>query len=156
MIDPLMLLGAIVALVGGIGAVGARQLMRAVAFLTLLFIGLAGLFGALGAPYLAAAQLFLFVGGVVTLLALAFGSTATPVARGTAIVTAAVALLGALVGAAVLPSIPDAGTTVAIADLARALFVLYGPALEVVLLIILSAVIGVGYILADDQREGHR
>jgi NADH-quinone oxidoreductase subunit J len=157
MVDLAIALGvtsAALALVGGIGAICARRLMRAVASLALLFIGLAGLFGSLGAPYLAAAQLFLFVGGVVTLLALAFGSTTTPVTRGTFFITTGIALVGILIGTRILPTITDAGTSVTPAQLAQALFVTYAPALEVALLIILSAVIGVGYLLSG-EREQH-
>lgn len=151
----LTILSAAVALLGGIGAVSARQLMRAVASLALLFIGLAGLFGLLGAPYLAAAQLFLFVGGVVTLLALAFGSVHTPITRGTVWIAAAIALLGILVGSAVLPTFTDMGAEVTPAQAAAMLFSSYGPLLAIALLVILSGVIGIGYVLAE-RAEGRK
>jgi NADH-quinone oxidoreductase subunit J len=151
----LALLSALVAIAGGIGAVSARQLMRAVASLTLLFLGLAGLFGLLGAPYLAAAQLFLFVGGVVTLLALAFGSVHTPITRGTVWIAIAIALLGILVGSALMPSFADAGTLVEPSHAAGVFFARYGPLLAVALLIILSGIISVGYVLAE-RAEGRK
>lgn len=151
----LTLVSAAAAIVGGIGAVSARRLMRAVASLALLFAGLAGLFGLLGAPYLAAAQLFLFVGGVVTLLALAFGSTHTPVAHGTALVTIGVAAVGVLLGVLTFPATQDTGVSVSVQEVAHALFVQYGPALQVALLIILSGVLGIAYLLGE-RTEAQR
>lgn len=149
----LVVVSALLAIVGGVTAVSARRLMRSVASLALLFVGVAGLFGALGAPYLAAAQLFLFVGGVVTLLALAFGSTATPLVRGRAYLATGALLFGLLIGAWFLPPLQDAGMVISAHAVAAALFVNYGPALEIALLIILSGVISIGYVLDEDTRR---
>lgn len=55
-------------LAGALGAVLARDLVRAVLALGVALVGMAGLYALLEAPYLAAIQLLVYVGGVLTVV----------------------------------------------------------------------------------------
>jgi NADH:ubiquinone oxidoreductase subunit 6 (subunit J) len=59
---------AAAALAGAVGAVTSRDLVRAVMALGVALVGIAGLYGLLQAPYLAAIQLLVYVGGVLTVV----------------------------------------------------------------------------------------
>lgn len=59
---------ALVTLGGGIGVVLARNLFRAALFLLLSLFGVAGLFVLLSAPFLAAVQVLIYMGGIAILI----------------------------------------------------------------------------------------
>ena len=140
---------AALCVLGGIVALEAKQLMRGVLGLATFFLGIAILFGLQGAWFLAIGQLFLFVGGVVTLLALAFNAvpppSVPPPMRGGWLLALAVGVLLAYAfrGVGAAPGLPTD-------ELARGFFTTYGWALHAGLLLLFSAVIGAQYLLEDD------
>lgn len=142
-------LSAAIALGGAVYAVGARHLMRGVLGLAIAFVGVAGLFGAMGAWYLAAGQVFLFVGGVVTLFVLAFSTVPLPIQKSEALGAAAVAVAALVTLAAMLPR-PQAGEAPQLAALAADLFLRYGLVVNAALLLLLAALLGAHYLMEDE------
>jgi NADH:ubiquinone oxidoreductase subunit 6 (subunit J) len=67
-------------LAGALVAVTARDLVRAVLALGVALAGMAGLYGLLQAPYLAAIQLLVYVGGVLTVVLFGILLTRRPTA----------------------------------------------------------------------------
>ncbi len=59
---------SLIALAGGVGVVAARNLFRAALFLLLSLFGVAGLFVLLAAPFLAAIQILVYMGGIAILI----------------------------------------------------------------------------------------
>lgn len=59
---------ALVTLAGGLGVVLARNLFRAALLLLLSLFGVAGLFVLLAAPFLAAVQILIYMGGIAILI----------------------------------------------------------------------------------------
>jgi NADH-quinone oxidoreductase subunit J len=59
---------AVITLAGGVGVVVARNLFRAALFLLLSLFGVAGLFVLLAAPFLAAVQILIYMGGIAILI----------------------------------------------------------------------------------------
>lgn len=150
MIDVYLVLGALAGIVGALAALHARELMRGILMLAVFFLGLAVLFARIGAPMLAAGQLFLFVGGVVTLFVLAFNTERNPrQSRGTAMGVAGFILVAGVL--AYLLPLQAAGAQVSLDDLAAIFFQQYGWVLNVMLLVLLSAVVGAQYVLEADR-----
>lgn len=139
----MLLLGAVVAL-------SARQLMRGILGLAVSFIGLAGLFWHLGAYYLAVGQIFLFVGGVVTLFVLAFNFCEPPLQPragwpGLLLALLVLASLGAFV-----PAWTGFPPAVELAELAQ-MFFGYGWALLAAFLLLFAGVIAAQYLLEVER-----
>lgn len=59
---------AVITLGGGLGVVMARNLFRAALLLLLSLFGIAGMFVLLAAPFLAAAQVLVYMGGIAILI----------------------------------------------------------------------------------------
>jgi NADH:ubiquinone oxidoreductase subunit 6 (subunit J) len=111
----LFALAAAAVLAGALAAVLARDLVRAVLGLGVTLAGMAGLYGLLEAPYLAAIQLLVYVGGVMTVLVFGVLLTRRPeedrvvVARGRVLPALVAALAFAVpVAIAVLGTAPPA------------------------------------------------
>jgi NADH-quinone oxidoreductase subunit J len=64
---PLFILLSLVALVGAAVVVGTRDIMRVVVGLGAMLLAVAGLFATIGLGFLAVAEVFLYVGGVLVL-----------------------------------------------------------------------------------------
>jgi len=143
--------GVLLSVGGAIWALRAKHLMRGVMGLTAFFIGLATLFGTLGAWYLAIGQLFLFVGGVVTLFVLAFNFAHTPLQNPGKMAGLVVTLL--LLGALglIIPPVLASGETSTLAEFASVFFSQYGWVLNAALLLLFSALIGAQYLLEVDE-----
>ncbi len=62
---------AVLTLGGAIGVVAARKLFHAALWMVLAFFGVAGLYILLEAPFFAALQLFIYIGGVAVLIVMA-------------------------------------------------------------------------------------
>ncbi len=56
---------------GAIGVVAARKLFHAALWMVLAFFGIAGLYMLLEAPFFAALQLFIYIGGIAVLIVMA-------------------------------------------------------------------------------------
>ena len=144
------ILGTVLALGGGAYALAARHLMRGVLGLTAVFLGVAVLFYGLGATYLAAGQLLLYVGGVVTLFVLAFNAARTPLQRARSVWGSLLALLAAATLALVLPTTASPAA-VPLRDLASTFFAGYGWALVVAIALLCASVIVAQYALEDES-----
>jgi NADH-quinone oxidoreductase subunit J len=133
---------------GALYAINAKQLMRGVLGLAVFFIGVAAFFGDMGAWYLAAGQLLLFVGGVVTLFVLAFNFTKPPTLANKRIGGIVVALAAAATMALFIPDVQP-GASPSFGVFATQFFVQYGLIINVVLLMLLGAIMGAQYLLED-------
>ncbi len=144
-------LALILIVLGAIAALEARELMRAVLGLAVFFLGVSVLFGLLGAWFFAVGQIFLFVGGVVTLFVLAFSST--DAARQSSLslspLLASLAVGGLLLwlssGLGSAPPIP-------LQVFSTVFFTKYGLALNTALLLLFSAVMTAQYVMSEDQE----
>ena len=137
------------AVLGGLYAISAQQLMRGVLGLAVFFAALAGIFGQLGAWYLAVGQLFLFVGGVVTLFVLAFNFTTVTISREKAFIPALLFVVVLAVISLFLPSSSPVPPEFSLAVFAKEFFASYGWFINLALLLLFSAIISAQYILED-------
>jgi NADH:ubiquinone oxidoreductase subunit 6 (subunit J) len=138
----------LLAAAGALYAISARQLMRGILGLALFFISIAGLFAGMGAWYLAAGQLFLFVGGVVTLFVLAFNFTKTPLYAGKSITAAFVCMIVLAIASTFLSAIAPVDVP-SIVGFGTVFFTQYGWVLNAALLLLFAALIGAQYLLED-------
>ena len=159
-----LLFGAAAAavLAGALGAVLARDLVRAVMALGVALAGMAGLYGLLQAPYLAAIQLLVYVGGVLTVVIFGVLLTRRPdddrvtVARGRAWPAAVAAAAFAVPVAIAVWSLPSSTATVAPESTASIGYRFVGEhlvAFEVISAVLLVAMIG-AIVLARRQDPG--
>ncbi len=163
---------ALLTLAGGLGVVLARNLFRAALLLLLSLFGVAGLFVLLAAPFLAAVQVLIYMGGITILIIFAVMLTRGMVrARNVfnvqwdlaAIISLAfLALVVFLLwqlqqggGAAFLSAPPVSGLENPIAALGTALVdpAQYMLPFEVASVLLAGALIGAIYIARDDEAE---
>ncbi|MDD9953345.1 MAG: NADH-quinone oxidoreductase subunit J [Candidatus Woesearchaeota archaeon] len=149
MTDVLTVISSLLCIVGALTSISAKEIMRGMLGLTVFFIGIAGFFGKLGAWYLAAGQLFLFVGGVVTLLVLAFSFTKTPASIIERFGSFAIAGIVTVALLFVLPLASVVYQPLELTDFAPFFFAQYGWVVNMALFLLLSAVIGAQYLLED-------
>jgi NADH:ubiquinone oxidoreductase subunit 6 (subunit J) len=149
MSEPLLLVTSSIAALGALYAINARQLMRGVLGLAVFFIALAMLFAQLGAWYLAVGQLFLFVGGVVTLFVLAFNFVRTPIQHSGSFWPWMVSMLALLSLALFLPFSFATPQGISLTTFAAEMFLQYGWILNLALLLLFSAIITSQYLLED-------
>ena len=156
-------LGGIALLILGasLGVVLARNLFHSVLWLALALVGTAGLFVLLHAEFLAAVQVLLYAGGVVTIVVFAImlterlvGSSLRQTNRGiVAGVAAAAAVFIGLAGTilrasrAAAPSAPELTTAV----LGHAVLTEWMLAFEVLGLLLLAALLGALYLARTDE-----
>ena len=149
MADALMASTAAIAALGALYAINAQQLMRGVLGLAVFFIALAGMLAQLGAWYLAVGQLFLFVGGVVTLFVLAFNFVRTPAQHRGRFWPWMVSMLALASLSLFLPFSFAAPQGIPLPVFAAELFLQYGWVLNLALLLLFSAIITSQYLLED-------
>lgn len=145
---------AAVTVLGAIGVVGSKNLVRAVMWLALTLIGTAVLYAELQAPFLAGVQVLTYVGGVATLMI--FGvmvtrkhaSSVAPAERASTVrgALAAIALFAVLAYAASKSGLDDLPARVAPAptteELALGLLDEHLVAFEAASLLLLAALVG--------------
>jgi NADH-quinone oxidoreductase subunit J len=151
-----------VALAGGVIAVGARNLYRAVMGLMLALAGVAALFLVQRAEFLAVIQVLVFVGGISVLIMFALilvEREGSPMEAGVnramvpAAAATAVVLAGAVIYAVIkspLGSAPPSG--VSARDLGEALLNRYLVPFEAVSLLLLAALVG-ALLIARERKD---
>jgi NADH-quinone oxidoreductase subunit J len=155
-------LGGVAALVLGasLGVVLSRNLFHSVLWLALALVGTAGLFVLLHAEFLAAVQVLLYAGGVVTIVVFAImlterlvGETLRQTNRG--IVAGAVAAAAVFVGlAGTILRAPRAATPTAdltTAALGKALLTEWVLAFEVLGVLLVAALLGALYLARTED-----
>jgi NADH:ubiquinone oxidoreductase subunit 6 (subunit J) len=152
MMDLSLVLWSVVAAGGALYAIGARHLMRGVLGLAVFFLSLTALFALLGAWYLAIGQLFLFVGGVVTMFVLAFNTAKTDIhpGKGVGATLMALAVLGTMT--LFLPGNVASVKAQTVTGFAAAFFG-YGWIINIAFLLLLAAVIGAQHFLEDRMEH---
>ena len=152
---------AVVVLGASLGVVLARNLFHSVLWLALALVGTAGLFVLLHAEFLAAVQVLLYAGGVVTIVVFAImlterlvGSSLTQTNRG--IVAGAVAAAAVFIGLAgtILRAVPPAvapAPQLTTASLGRAVLTEWVLAFEVLGLLLLAALVGALYLARTEE-----
>jgi NADH-quinone oxidoreductase subunit J len=152
---------AVVVLGASLGVVLARNLFHSVLWLALALVGTAGLFVMLHAEFLAAVQVLLYAGGVVTIVVFAImlterlvGSSLTQTNRG--IVAGAVAAAAVFIGLAgtILRAVPPAvapAPQLTTASLGRAVLTEWVLAFEVLGLLLLAALVGALYLARTEE-----
>jgi NADH-quinone oxidoreductase subunit J len=152
---------AVVVLGASLGVVLARNLFHSVLWLALALVGTAGLFVMLHAEFLAAVQVLLYAGGVVTIVVFAImlterlvGSSLTQTNRG--IVAGAVAAAAVFIGLAgtILRAVPPAvapAPQLTTALLGRAVLTEWVLAFEVLGLLLLAALLGALYLARTEE-----
>jgi NADH-quinone oxidoreductase subunit J len=152
---------ALVVLGASLGVVLARNLFHSVLWLALALVGTAGLFVLLHAEFLAAVQVLLYAGGVVTIVVFAImlterlvGSSLRQTNRGIAAgaTTAAAVFIGVAwtilrASRAETPAAPELTTAV----LGRAVLTEWMLAFEVLGLLLLAALLGALYLARTDE-----
>lgn len=149
MSDPTLAILGVIAAASALYAISAQQLMRGVLGLAIFFLALAGIFGILGAWYLAVGQLFLFVGGVVTLFVLAFNFTRTPLSNGKGVVAAFICMVALAALTLYLPPSWSPATAPTLEQFGTMFFTQYGWVLNIALLLLFAAVMGAQYFMED-------
>jgi len=164
---------ALLTLAGGLGVVLTRNLFRAALFLLLSLFGVAGLFVLLAAPFLAAVQVLIYMGGIAILIIFAVMLTQGMVQARKVFneqwdlaAILSLAFLGLVVvllwqmqqgdGAALLTGVPPAsGLENPIAALGAALVdpAQYMLPFEVASVLLAGALIGAIYIAREDEAE---
>ena len=151
---------AILVLAASLGVVLARNLFHSVLWLAVALVGTAGLFLLLHAEFLAAVQVLLYAGGVVTIVVFAImlterlvGSSLTQTNRG--ILAGAVAAAAVFVGLAgtILRAgrpVPPPAPTLTTAALGRAVLTEWVLAFEVLGVLLLAALLGALYLARTD------
>jgi NADH:ubiquinone oxidoreductase subunit 6 (subunit J) len=143
-----LLITSVIAISGALYALFAKHLMRGVLGLAVFFAALAGLFAQMGAWYVAVGQLFLFVGGVITLFVLAFNFTKTPLQVEKGILGIVLMLAVLMMLSLFLPESAEPGS-VAFNEFGLAFFTHYGWIVNVVLLLAFSALLGAQYLMEE-------
>lgn len=148
-------------LAGAVYVVLAREVMSVVLGLGTVLLGLAGLFAYHGFGFLALAQLFLYVGGVMVLFLFAImlvhrsdGGTPSMANRPDPLFIAASAALGLLVLAMLGPAAPK-GVSAGAGGPSQIAAVLLGemlPQFEAVGVLLLIALVAVVLVMAGDRR----
>lgn len=164
---------ALITLAGGVGVVLVRNLFRAALFLLLSLFGVAGLFVLLAAPFLAAVQILIYMGGIAILIIFAVMLTrgmvtARDVYNQQWDLAAVVAIAFLAMMVFVLVQMQQGGTAMAaaiaapgaVADNATAQLgaALVDPAqymlpFEVASVLLAGALVGAIYIARDDEAE---
>jgi len=152
---------AVVVLGASLGVVLARNLFHSVLWLALALVGTAGLFLLLHAEFLAAVQVLLYAGGVVTIVVFAImlterlvGSSLVQTNRG--IVAGAVAAAAVFVGLAgtilrATPSPLPPSPALTTAALGRAVLTEWVLTFEVLGLLLLAALLGALYLARTEE-----
>ena len=152
---------AIVVLGASLGVVLARNLFHSVLWLALALVGTAGLFLLLRAEFLAAVQVLLYAGGVVTIVVFAImlterlvGSSVRQTNRG--IVAGAVAAAAVFAGLAAtilraMSPAPAPAPALTTAALGRAVLTEWVLAFEVLGLLLLAALLGALYLARTEE-----
>ena len=149
--NALTIISILLTVCGALYALSARHLMRGVLGLSLFFLGIAGFFGELNAWYLAAGQLFLFLGGVVTLFVLAFNFEKTPEQTGAKVKGLFFAAAVGIVLSLFFPVLQKVGLHISAAELGRFFFTTYGIVFNIGILVLFSAFIGTRYFLEVEK-----
>ena len=163
---------SIITLAGGLGVVLARNLFRAALMLLVSLFGVAGLFVLLAAPFLAAVQILIYMGGIAILIIFAVMLTRGMVRAHKVMneqwdVAAFIALVAFIVllvvivqvaqsDGAPLPQAPVADvTTDPTASLGASLLdpAQYVLPFEVASVLLVGALIGAIYVARDDEAE---
>ena len=134
---------------GALIAISARELIRALLGLALVFLGIAGLLASLDAWYLAIGQLFLFIGGIVTFLVLVFNTAKMPISSGHSLPALLVAALVLIVLAQSL-QLDGSHAIISASDLAHAFFAQYALLLVPALLLLFAAIIAAQHIMGEN------
>jgi NADH-quinone oxidoreductase subunit J len=152
---------AIVVLGASLGVVLARNLFHSVLWLALALVGTAGLFLLLHAEFLAAVQVLLYAGGVVTIVVFAImlterlvGNSLVQTNRGIlAGAVAAAAVFGGLAGTILraTPPAPPPAPALTTATLGRAVLTEWVLAFEVLGLLLLAALLGALYLARTEE-----
>lgn len=152
---------AVVVLGASLGVVLARNLFHSVLWLALALVGTAGLFLLLHAEFLAAVQVLLYAGGVVTIVVFAImlterliGSSIAQTNRG--ILAGAVAAAAVFVGLAgtilrAARPMPAPAASLTTATLGRAVLTEWVLAFEVLGLLLLAALLGALYLARTEE-----
>jgi NADH:ubiquinone oxidoreductase subunit 6 (subunit J) len=148
MMDVLLITTCLLAIIGALYALFAKHLMRGVLGLAVFFAALAGLFAQMGAWYVAVGQLFLFVGGVVTLFVLAFNFTKTPLQSEGGMLGVALMLVMLAAFGLFLPEIGPA-QSVPFGEFALVFFTQYGWIVNIALLLAFASLLGAQYLMED-------
>jgi NADH-quinone oxidoreductase subunit J len=151
-----------IALAGALYVLLAREVMSVVLGLGTVLLGLAGLFAYFGFGFLALAQLFLYVGGVLVLFLFAImlvhraeGGAPSMANRPDPLFIAASSALGLLVFAMLSPAAPEAASVVGAGGPSQIAGVLLGemlPQFEAVGVLLLLALVAVVLVMAGDRR----
>jgi NADH:ubiquinone oxidoreductase subunit 6 (subunit J) len=150
-----------VLLAASLGVVLAKNLFHAVLWLALALVATAGLFVLLHAEFLAAAQVLLYAGGVVTIVVFAImlterlaGERVSQMNRGIGwgalVAAAAFVAVAAVVVPATLRSAPPAAAPTT-AALGRALVTEWALAFEVLAVLLVSALLGAVYLARTED-----
>jgi NADH-quinone oxidoreductase subunit J len=152
---------AVCALAGAAYVVFAREIMSVMLGLGTVLLGLAGLFAYFGFGFLALAQLFLYVGGVLVLFLFAImlvhrsdAGLPTLVSRPDPLFISASVALGLLCLAMLGPAVPK-GATAGAGGPSQIAGVLLGemlPQFEAVGVLLLVALVAVVLVMAGDRR----
>jgi len=162
------LAGLVVA--GLIGVLASREIVRCAVWLCASLVGVAGLFLLLGAGYLAAVQLLVYVGGILVVIVFGVMLTARrpmmhlkpPLRETLAAAATMLALGGGLLWAVLaqpLPEIPaqagSAASSAGMSDIGRELVTTWLLPFELISVLLLAAMIGAAY-LARPLRAADR
>ena len=153
---------AVLLLAASLQVVLARNLFHSVLWLALALVATAGLFLLLRAEFLAAAQVLLYAGGVVTIVVFAImlterlvGETLAQMNRGVgwgAVVAAAVfATLAAVIWRAPAPVYPTAAPPATTAALGRALLTDWVLPFELLGVLLVAALLGAVYVARTED-----
>lgn len=149
--EPVATIAGILAIIGAIFAICARNLMRGILGLCVVFLGIAILCWEMGAYYIAVAQVLVFLGGVVALLVLSFSASPAPIQHGGFVTGSLVALLALVTLLLSLPKISQ-NTQMdpsAFILLVSTLFGSHAFALHTALLLLLAGVLSSQYLLEE-------
>jgi NADH-quinone oxidoreductase subunit J len=164
LVESMFLVTALMVLGGGVLAVSARKLVRAVFGLIICLIGVAGLYFQLGSPFMFAMQILIYVGAVCIIIVFAimladpgamedrFGSRGAPVAVALLSATCVfIVILNIFWRTVWLPAeIRSADTS--LQTIGKRMLLDYGLVFELISLVLLVAIIG-AIVLARGGRD---
>ncbi len=156
----------VVAVGGAISALEAREIIYGAVGLAASFFGVASLFFHLDSPFVAVFQITVYVGAVAVLVLFTvmlvregrwFGDSMGPASSAAAVVTV-LALVASLVSSFVasgLPTASEQATAPSFVGIGKLLTGQYGPALEVLALVLAASVLGALTLAkVEPSREG--
>jgi NADH-quinone oxidoreductase subunit J len=166
MSSPILYVFAVMAVTGGLLAVGLSNVLYAIFALGLTLLGLAGLYLALEAPFVAAMQILIYIGGISVAMAFAvmlsasLGVKHVPLPRLKVVGAAAGALLFFVATLLIVGSTEFATSgraagppETSVVELGRRLLGEYGLAFEVLSIVLLAAIIGAVVIAKKEETR---